>query len=83
MAMARVCDACGKPVRAPFRQMKVTAADTDEQEPRNYKTIKSMDFHVKCYTGFTEWIKEIQNKSGMFITELPDITNIKEDLAQT
>lgn len=66
MAMARVCDACGQPVKAPFKQMKVLSADNDDQLPRDYKTVKSLDFHEKCYNGFRSWLAEVQDKSQMF-----------------
>lgn len=66
MAMARVCDLCGKPVRAPFKQLKVLKVESEDTEPRNFKTIKSLDLHEKCYSGFAAWLKEVQDKSEQF-----------------
>lgn len=63
MAMTRVCDLCGKPVKAPFKQLKVLKAEADDQEPKTYKTVKSLDLHEKCYSGFWEWLKRAQENS--------------------
>lgn len=69
MAMSRVCDLCGKPVRVPFRQMKVNDAKSEAEEPRNYKTVGSYDFHLPCYSKFYIWLKQQQKESGMFPAE--------------
>lgn len=66
MAMTRVCDLCGKPVKAPFKQIKVLLAENDEQEPKTYRTVQSMDFHGKCYTAFQQWLIQAQEKSLQF-----------------
>lgn len=64
--MTRVCDLCGKPVKAPFKQLKVLKAESDDQEPKTFKTVKSLDFHEKCYVGFAEWLKQAQEQSLQF-----------------
>lgn len=56
MAMARVCDMCGRLVSAPFKQLKVLTAESEDTEPRNYRTIRSIDLHNDCYDGLDEWM---------------------------
>ena len=58
MAMARVCDACGELVEAPFKQLKVLDAAEEGTEPRNYKTVRSMDLHPMCYGTLDDFLKK-------------------------
>jgi hypothetical protein len=81
MAMTRVCDICGKPVKAPFKQLKVLKAESDTQEPKTYRTIGSMDFHENCFEGFTGWLA---NQQGLAIARIdsPDDRRMVKDVPQ-
>ena len=71
MAMARICDVCGKPVGGTFRQLKVIVGD-ESKESRNWKTVKLLDMHQRCFSGFAEWLHKTREQSDMFKATVND-----------
>lgn len=63
MAMARVCDACGELVEAPFKPLKVLDAAEEGMEPRNFKTVRSMDLHGNCYDDLVDYLDGVKREA--------------------
>lgn len=53
MAMARVCDSCSELISGDHKQLKVLNA-VKGVEPREYKTVRSLDLHEDCYKEIFE-----------------------------
>lgn len=59
MAMARICDMCGNLIEEGERRiLTFKKIDDSIQEPREAKTVKSLDLHVGCTAKINDFIND-------------------------